>query len=166
MVEAIPGYAISEDQKTRSWGSGEEGGIYVRGDGQDALLISHPDAEINDGCLYDYVNPIFQQKVSNARGTYGFQFLYFVKRMGNTGRPPWMATVENTQLSASSRACSEFLLFPIANSSQFSRQDWMESEGNWKDVNHTKPSLVPRAYRHGLDPLLLIWAYGFVLLTA
>lgn len=55
--------------------------------------MSHPEAEINDGCLYDYVNPMFQQNVSNARGTYGFYPLYFVKQMGNTGRPPWIAAV-------------------------------------------------------------------------
>lgn len=51
---------------------GEGGGIYVRGDGEVDSLISHLDTEIYDVCLYDYVNPIFQQRVSNARETYGF----------------------------------------------------------------------------------------------
>lgn len=55
--------------------------------------MSHPDAEISDVCLRDYVNPIFRQKGWNARVTCGFQPLYFVKQMGNTGRPLWMAAV-------------------------------------------------------------------------
>lgn len=42
----------------------------------------------------------------------------------------------------------------------------METEGNRKDVNYAKPSHVHGAYRHGLNPLLHTWAYGFVPLAS
>lgn len=45
--------------------------LVAGGGGKDASWISHSDTEISDVCLYDYVSPIFQQKVTNARGTYG-----------------------------------------------------------------------------------------------
>lgn len=67
---------------------GAQGGIYIRRERLiDESFRCRDNWNLSDVCLRDYVNPAFRQKVWNARGTCGLQPLYFVKQMGNTGRP-------------------------------------------------------------------------------